>query len=347
MAEIYLPDGTKLSDLKDYGIRIVATNPATSKGEGELIYNTTDDNVYKNTGTAATPNWIALSGGGGGVWGSITGTLSNQADLQNALNAKLDIAGSIGSITTRDHHLLTGLGDDDHTQYLLLTAGDTRALSGNLYITKTTPALYLREGGVTQAVLRYQSTFNVLLQAATEHLELNANTAGKSILLETSGVARLTVADALLTSSVPLAMSSQKITGLAAGTVAGDALRYEQLVGVYLPLAGGTMAGNILMNNNILDFKTDSVHKIFYGGVTPNDLVYSTYNKHRFYTTFDAATQLEITDSATVVYADLVAKYAIFFKKNYTGAGCYIVDDVNGVMEFHVPAGQKFKFTVG
>lgn len=41
--------------------------------------------------------------------------------------------------------------------------------------------------------------------------------------------------------------NSKKISGLAAGTVNGDALRYEQLVGVYLPLAGGTMAGNIAM----------------------------------------------------------------------------------------------------
>jgi len=30
------------------------------------------------------------SGGGGGTWGSITGTLSNQTDLQTALNLKAD-----------------------------------------------------------------------------------------------------------------------------------------------------------------------------------------------------------------------------------------------------------------
>ena len=32
---------------------------------------------------------IPGGGGGGGTWGEITGTLSNQTDLQNALNAKL------------------------------------------------------------------------------------------------------------------------------------------------------------------------------------------------------------------------------------------------------------------
>lgn len=37
---------------------------------------------------------LALAGGGGSVnWGDIGGTLSDQTDLQNALNAKLDLAG--------------------------------------------------------------------------------------------------------------------------------------------------------------------------------------------------------------------------------------------------------------
>ncbi|MBC7836432.1 hypothetical protein H7X87_01495, partial [Acetobacteraceae bacterium] len=34
---------------------------------------------------------ICISGSGGGTWGSITGTLSNQTDLQNALDAKLSL----------------------------------------------------------------------------------------------------------------------------------------------------------------------------------------------------------------------------------------------------------------
>ena len=36
--------------------------------------------------------WSESSGGGGGTWGSITGTLSNQTDLQSALNAKADVS---------------------------------------------------------------------------------------------------------------------------------------------------------------------------------------------------------------------------------------------------------------
>lgn len=49
--------------------------------------------------------WSAEASGGGGTWGSITGTLSSQTDLQNALNAKSALAGStsittLGTITT-------------------------------------------------------------------------------------------------------------------------------------------------------------------------------------------------------------------------------------------------------
>jgi hypothetical protein len=44
-------------------------------------------------------------GGGGGTWGSITGTLSNQTDLQSALDAKYDVTNPAGFITFGD---LTG-----------------------------------------------------------------------------------------------------------------------------------------------------------------------------------------------------------------------------------------------
>lgn len=53
---------------------------------GMLVYDTTLNAFYKYESGA----WSSF-GGGGGVWGSITGTLSNQTDLQTALNGKLDI----------------------------------------------------------------------------------------------------------------------------------------------------------------------------------------------------------------------------------------------------------------
>lgn len=47
-----------------------------------------------------------------------------------------------------------------------------------------------------------------------------------------------------------LNLNSNKIAGLAAASTNGDALRYEQLIGLYLLLTGGTMSGNIAMGNN-------------------------------------------------------------------------------------------------
>lgn len=75
------------------------------------------------------------------------------------------------------------------------------------------------------------------------------------IQFKTSEINRLTIADAGLTSTVPLAMGTNKITGLGAATANGDALRYEQLIGAYLPLTGGTLTGNLSMgaNNVYLD----------------------------------------------------------------------------------------------
>ena len=59
-------------------------------------------NVLAWTGAAWAPlatSSLGLTGGGGGIWGSITGTLANQTDLQTALNAKL-ASTSLPAITT-------------------------------------------------------------------------------------------------------------------------------------------------------------------------------------------------------------------------------------------------------
>lgn len=60
----------------------------SSPGEARIVLST--DTIYIWTGTA----WVAATGGGGGsvAWGGITGTLSNQTDLQSALDAKAPTA---------------------------------------------------------------------------------------------------------------------------------------------------------------------------------------------------------------------------------------------------------------
>jgi hypothetical protein len=49
------------------------------------------DDTLNGKGTDLSPLTVVGGGGGSSVWGSITGILSNQTDLQNALNAKQDL----------------------------------------------------------------------------------------------------------------------------------------------------------------------------------------------------------------------------------------------------------------
>lgn len=74
---------------------IVENNaPATAPSAvGIFFIDTFNDNMYFSTGTSVVGDWILLSAGGGSAtWGSITGTLSSQTDLQNELDTKPTVA---------------------------------------------------------------------------------------------------------------------------------------------------------------------------------------------------------------------------------------------------------------
>ena len=74
--------GSNIND--DEGVKIV------SPANGDvLMYNSTTGLWY---------NGVVSGGGGSTTWGSITGTLSNQTDLQSALNAKYDASNPAGYI---------------------------------------------------------------------------------------------------------------------------------------------------------------------------------------------------------------------------------------------------------
>jgi hypothetical protein len=68
MSDVIFPDGTLLGDVVA-NLNVFSSNPATSRGKGEIIYNSTDDEVYKNTGTSGSPVWVGIGGGA-----SATGT---------------------------------------------------------------------------------------------------------------------------------------------------------------------------------------------------------------------------------------------------------------------------------
>lgn len=65
--------------------------------------------------------------------------------------------------------------------------------------------------------------------------------------IATQGTLKFDIDTTTITAALPLAMSANKITGLAAGATNGDALRYEQVIGVFLSLGGGTLTGALLL----------------------------------------------------------------------------------------------------
>jgi len=79
-------------------------NPILSLGEIGVITDFASDSQRIKIGDGVTawnslPFFNPAGGGGGAVWGGITGTLSSQTDLQNALNAKYDASNPSGFIT--------------------------------------------------------------------------------------------------------------------------------------------------------------------------------------------------------------------------------------------------------
>jgi hypothetical protein len=87
--------------------------------------------------------WHGSGSSGGGTWGSITGTLSAQTDLQNALNAKQNLAipttaGDIATLNTLGQAVDSGVAittsPTSNTNTQVLTSAATTTLVANALI---------------------------------------------------------------------------------------------------------------------------------------------------------------------------------------------------------------------
>lgn len=176
-------------------IRYLTSDPITSTRTGELVINNTDLTMFFNKGTSGTPNWCQVNftkdkldslndptanddvNDGysvGSVWMNVSADTSYICvDSTATLAVWAQISGG-GGVT--DHGALTGLGDNDHTQYVLDT-GDT--MTGNLSINKTDPALQLKTGGTIQGRMYTTSGDTVVLaDIASGDLYLSTLAAG-------------------------------------------------------------------------------------------------------------------------------------------------------------------------
>ena len=79
--------------------------------------NYTSSDVYVSTSVSPVYVVVNYSGvsGGGAVWGEITGTLSNQTDLQDALDAKVPYTGATANVDLGEFGLSAGQVEFDQT----------------------------------------------------------------------------------------------------------------------------------------------------------------------------------------------------------------------------------------
>lgn len=116
-----------------------------------IIKISVDGVTIEGDGTPSNP-LSAIGGGGSAVWGGIAGTLSNQTDLQNALNAKANLSGATfsGSISATN---LSGTNTGDQT---ITLSGDVTGSGTGSFATT------IANDAVTFAKMQNVST-NILL----------------------------------------------------------------------------------------------------------------------------------------------------------------------------------------
>lgn len=156
---------------------LTTTEQAMIDGLNSLHVSGTNEGIAKISATTFENRTFSTSGGG--VWGSITGTLSNQLDLQSALDLKANIASptftgtvtlpsttSIGNVSATEISYLDGVTSALQTQLDSkisgLTIGTTTITGGT-----TTRILYDNAGVVGEYTLTGTGTVVAMQTAPT------------------------------------------------------------------------------------------------------------------------------------------------------------------------------------
>ncbi len=94
---------------------------ATAGSRGYL-YISSNGGLYIKQDSGTTTNWLDLASDIAAVWGDITGTLSNQTDLQNALNLKVPYTGATGNVDLGAHSITASNVSGTNTGDVTLTS---------------------------------------------------------------------------------------------------------------------------------------------------------------------------------------------------------------------------------
>jgi hypothetical protein len=240
-----------------------ASLPVT--GESGKIYITLDTNkIYRWTGSV----YVEVSPSVGTVWGGITGTLSNQTDLQTALNAKQDDLNGTGFVkvsgTTVSYDNNTYLTSADLSGYVDTTT--TQSIGGQKTFTGYglfDNGIYIKKDGTLSGITGYNT-----IDANNTSIILSLTNASSAAEFKLSNLTELRFFDLpnasgtiALTSDIPslsnyvTLSTAQTITGdkTFSGAVINDGDLYIKQDASYAPKTGYVNlfagAGNILTYN--------------------------------------------------------------------------------------------------
>lgn len=246
---------TKFTSLSD--------TPSDYGTAGYALYTDGAGNIY----------YAAAGGGGATAFTGLSDTpagygVAGQAVLTDGVGALY--YSTLPTVIT-DHGGLSGLADDDHTQYVL--ADGTRKVTGELRIGDwDTAGFSLFNLAGNSAQVQINAAGELRLKAYNDGQVYYGGTggpatasAGSTILSRTMGDARyLTITDAAATY---LTIANASSTYLTQANAAATYLTISTAASTYLPLAGGTMTGIL----NLLD-PGDVNNTMFEGGNGPRQV---------------------------------------------------------------------------
>lgn len=152
---------------------------------GDLYIDTATDNSYRAVGTDSAADWQLVSTAtGSATWGSITGTLSTQTDLQNALNAKADTSSLAAVATSNDYNDLINKPDltvlNEVEVYANFAAFPGTGASDRVYIATDTGYMYRWTGSAYAQLTDQTAIWGQITGTLSNQTDLQSALDGKS-----------------------------------------------------------------------------------------------------------------------------------------------------------------------
>lgn len=162
-----------------------ASFPVTGEA-GKIYIDLSENDLYRWSGST----YVEVSGTAPTTWGSITGTLTNQTDLQTALNGKVDVSGDTMTGTL----IVPQLEMNQSANYFQPTTNDDKILfiGGNGSGVRDWSNIFFYTGGVFRMngediVTMSQNTGRVNQGDITFNGDVNVNGASQAHVIVTNG----------------------------------------------------------------------------------------------------------------------------------------------------------------